>query len=317
MNYPLIASLLLAAVSAHAVESEAILNERLKSADPTSVEGVDGWRFLPAEIRHLLAGDPSNDSKKPLDTIVDFNRQLKQLGVRLIVVPVPAKVTIHSEFFDKRLAGVAASSSPEAAFFEALRAKGVEVLDLTQEFADAKAEGPLYCARDSHWNGRAIALAAKQLAAELKGGLQNKVELEAREEQIEIQGDLGGAKEKVTLRFINPKGQTARLEPDRASPILIMGDSYVLVFHDGGDMHASGAGLPDQLAYEMNGPVDVLGVRGSGATPARVSLARRARANLNYLRDKKVVIWCFGVRELTQAETWKPIPLLKTQAPAQ
>jgi hypothetical protein len=317
MNYPLIASLLVAAVSVHAVESDAILNERLKSSDPTSVEGVDGWRFLPAEIRHLLAGDPSNDSKRPLDAIVDFNQQLKQLGVRLIVVPVPAKARIHPEFFDKRLAGAAASSSPEGAFFEALRAKGVEVVDLTQDFAASKAQGPLYCARDSHWNGRAIALAAQKLAAELKGVVQNNVELETREEQIEIQGDLGGAKEKVTLRFINPKGQTARLEPDRASPILILGDSYVLVFHDGGDMHASGAGLPDQLVHELGGPVDVLGVRGSGATPARVSLARRARATPNYLRNKKVIIWCFGVRELTQAEAWKPIPLLKTQDTAQ
>jgi SGNH hydrolase-like domain, acetyltransferase AlgX len=316
MNYPLIASLLVAAVSVHAVESEAILKERLTSSDPTSVEGVDGWRFLPAEIRHLLAGDPSNDSKRPLDTIVDFNQQLKQVGVRLIVVPVPAKARIHPEFFDKRLAGVAVSPSPEAAFFEALRAKGVEVVDLTQDFAASNAQEPLYCTRDSHWNGRGIALAAQKLAAEVKGVVQNNVELEAREEQIEIQGDLGGAKEKVTLRFINPKGQTARLEPDRASPILVLGDSYVLVFHDGGDMHAAGAGLPDQLAYELGGPVDVLGVRGSGATPARVSLARRARANPNYLRNKKVIIWCFGVRELTQAEAWKPIPLLKTQDPA-
>ena len=313
MNY-VVAALLMAAVSVHAVESESILNERLKSAEPTSVEGVDGWRFLPAEIKHLLAGDPSNDPKRPFDTIVDFNQQLKQLGVRLIVVPVPAKVTIHPEFFDKRLAGAAAASSPEAAFYEALRAKGVDVVDLTQDFAAAKAQGPLYCARDSHWNGRAIVLAAQKLAPELKGLSEAKLELEAREQQIEIQGDLGGAKEKTTVRFINPKGQTARLEPDRASPILILGDSYVLVFHDGGDMHASGAGLPDQLAFELRAPVDILGVRGSGATPARVSLARRARANPNYLSSKKVVIWCFGVRELTQAEAWKAISLLKPQS---
>ena len=313
MNY-VVAALLMAAVSVHAVESESILNERLKSAEPTSVEGVDGWRFLPAEIKHLLAGDPSNDPKRPFDAIVDFNQQLKQLGVRLIVVPVPAKVTIHPEFFDKRLAGAAAASSPEAAFYEALRAKGVEVVDLTQDFAAAKAQGPLYCARDSHWNGRAIVLTAQKLAPELKGLSEAKLELEAREQQIEIQGDLGGAKEKTTVRFINPKGQTARLEPDRASPILILGDSYVLVFHDGGDMHASGAGLPDQLAFELRAPVDILGVRGSGATPARVSLARRARANPNYLSSKKVVIWCFGVRELTQAEAWKAISLLKPQS---
>ncbi len=312
MNFPLIALLLLAAAAIHAVESEAIFNERLQSAEPTSVEGVDGWRFLPAEIKHLLAGDPSNDPKKPLETIVDFDQQLKQLGVRLIVVPVPAKITIHPEFFDKRLAGAGASSQ-ESAFYEALRAKGVEVVDLTQDFAASKGQGPLYCARDSHWNGRATVLAAQKLAAGLQGIIDKKVELQTREEKIEIQGDLGGEKEKASLRFVNPKGQTGRLQPDRTSPILVLGDSYVLVFHDGGDMHASGAGLPDQLAYELRAPVDVLGVRGSGATPARVSLARRARANPNYLSSKKVIIWCFGVRELTQAEAWKPVPLLKSQ----
>ena len=316
MNYPLIALLLLTAVSVHGVEGQAILNERLKTAEPTSVEGVDGWRFLPAEIKHLLAGDPANDSKRPLETIVDLDQQLKKLGIRLIVVPIPTKVTIHPEFFDERLAG-ATASSPEAAFYEALRAKGVEVIDLTPDFAGSKDQGPLYCARDSHWNGRAIVLAAQKLAAALKGIVQNRVELEAREEQIEIQGDLGGEKEKVTLRFVNPKGQTARLEPNRASPVLVLGDSYVLVFHDGGDMHASGAGFPDQLAFELRASVDVLGVRGSGATPARVSLARRARANPGYLPGKKVIIWCFGVRELTQAETWKPVPLLKPQGSGQ
>jgi hypothetical protein len=316
MKCPLIVSLLLTAVAVYGVESEAVLNERLQSAEPTSVEGVDGWRFLPAEIKHLLAGDPSVDPKRPFEAIVDFDQQLKQLGIRLIVVPVPAKVTIHPEFFDKRLAGASPLPS-DAAFTEALRAKGVEVVDLTPDFAASKDQGALYCARDSHWNGRGIALAAEKLAAELKGIGGKTIELEAREEQIEIQGDLGGEKEKATLRFINPKGQSARLEPDRASPILLLGDSYVLVFHDGGDMHASGAGLPDQLAFELRAPIDVLGVRGSGATPARVSLARRARANSNYLPSKKVIIWCFGVRELTQAEAWKPVSLLKTQSAAQ
>jgi alginate O-acetyltransferase complex protein AlgJ len=82
-------------------------------------------------------------------------------------------------------------------------------------------------------------------------------------------------------------------------------------------MHAAGAGLPDQLAFELGTPVDVLGVRGSGATPARVSLARRARANQEYLANKKVIVWCFGARELTQADDWKTVPLLKSQDPAQ
>ena len=36
-----------------------------------------------------------------------------------------------------------------------------------------------------------------------------------------------------------------------------------------------------------------------------VSLARRARATPDYLASKKVIIQCFGARELTQADAWK------------
>ena len=298
------------------VEANPVLSERLQSAQDSSIEGVDGWRFLPAEIRHLLAGDPSNDPKKPFEAIVDLNEQLKRLNIRLIVVPVPAKATIHPEFLDSRLKDQSAAA-PESAFYDKLRAKGVEVVDLTPDFLAAKANGPLYCARDSHWNGQAIALAAQKLTGMLKGVAPKTVAFDTKEESIEIQGDLGGEKEKVALRFVRPRGSEGRVDPDRSSPILVLGDSHVLVFHDGGDMHAAGAGLPDQLAFELGTPVDVLGVRGSGATPARVSLARRARASQDYLANKKVIIWCFGARELTQADAWKTVPLLKSQDPAQ
>ncbi len=208
------------------IEANPVLSERLQSAQDSSIEGVDGWRFLPAEIRHLLAGDPSNDPKKPFEAIVDLNEQLKRLDIRLIVVAVPAKATIHPEFLDSRLKGQNAAA-PESAFYESLRAKGVEVVDLTPDFLAAKANGPLYCARDSHWNGQAIALAAQKLAGMLKGVAPKTVAFDAKEESIEIQGDLGGEKEKVALRFVRPQGSEGRVDPDRSSPILVLGDSHV------------------------------------------------------------------------------------------
>ena len=314
MNKLFLSGFLAALATSQALETDAILKERLESAQASAIEGVEGWRFLPAEINHLLAGDPAQDPKKPLDAIVDFNRQLKSLNVRLILVPVPAKAAIHPEFLDSRLqtAGIPA---PETGFYESLRAKGVEVLDLSQAFASAKANGPLYCVRDTHWNGSAITLVARELGGVVQGVSPRNLRLDAKDETVEIQGDLGGESEKVTLRLVRPHGQTVRLEPDRGSPILVLGDSHVLVFHEGGDMHAAGAGLPDQLAFELGTAVDVLGVRGSGATSARVSLARRARANPDYLGAKKVIIWCFGARELTQADAWKLVPLSKTPEP--
>ena len=73
-------------------------------------------------------------------------------------------------------------------------------------------------------------------------------------------------------------------------------------------MHAKDAGLPEQLAYQLGLNVDLVGVRGSGATPARVELARR-RDNL---AGKKLAIWCFTVREYTESLTgWRKVPVIR------
>jgi alginate O-acetyltransferase complex protein AlgJ len=85
----------------------------------------------------------------------------------------------------------------------------------------------------------------------------------------------------------------------------------VLVFHSGGDLHATGAGLPDRLGAALGSSPDVLGVRGSGATSSRIALARRARADDAYLDAKKAVVWCFAGREFTEADGWKKVPLRK------
>ena len=74
-------------------------------------------------------------------------------------------------------------------------------------------------------------------------------------------------------------------------------------------MQARDAGLPDQLALELGFPVDLAAVRGSGATPARVNLLRRAQRDPNYWKTKKLVIWCFAAREFTQSDGWKKVPL--------
>ena len=67
---------------------------------------------------------------------------------------------------------------------------------------------------------------------------------------------------------------------------MLLGDSHNLVFHAGDDMLASGAGLPDQLALELGFPVDLVAVRGSGATPARINLFRRAQKD-PYVLDRQ------------------------------
>ncbi len=100
------------------------------------------------------------------------------------------------------------------------------------------------------------------------------------------------------------------LSPSENSQIILLGDSHNLVFHAGGDMFDRGAGLADQLMHELGVPLDVVAVRGSGATPARINLMRRAQKNADYWKNKKLVIWCFSVREFTQSDGWRKVTLV-------
>lgn len=93
----------------------------------------------------------------------------------------------------------------------------------------------------------------------------------------------------------------------RKSPVLLLGDSYVLSFHTGGDLQAKGAGLPDHLAKELGFPVDYEAVRNGGSTPARINLLRRGDG----LASKRVVVWVFSMREFTEGAGWKKLEILR------
>ena len=90
---------------------------------------------------------------------------------------------------------------------------------------------------------------------------------------------------------------------------MLLGDSHNLVFHSGEDMHATASGLADQLAFELGIAVELVAVRGSGATPARVNLLRRAQRDPDYWSGKRLVIWCFAARELTESDGWSLVPI--------
>jgi alginate O-acetyltransferase complex protein AlgJ len=164
-------------------------------------------------------------------------------------------------------------------------------------------------------------LAAQQIARAVDK--QRLADVKRREtstdiQKVEIAGDLwqalAGSKpaaETVELRFVGSPAATTPIEPERTSPVVLLGDSHNLVFHSDGDMHAKGAGLPDQLAHEWGLPVDLVAVRGSGATPARINLLRQARANSKYMAAKKLVVWCFSAREFTEAAGWPKVPVIK------
>ncbi len=317
------------------------LEARLAAAgDAMAIVGDDGWLFFGPELRHLTVGafwgdaaaavsrSPNPEHADPLPAILDFKAQLEAVGVDLLLVPVPAKAAIYPE--QVSLAVAAASPPPDRldeqaeAFYTLLRERGIEVVDLMDVFLEAtSASGdPLYCRQDTHWSGAGCVLAAARLASMIRHrawfDAVPKRSFDVQSRSVEIAGDLWRLledeslpKESVSLRFVGSASDTEiePVEDDPDSPIVLLGDSHGLVFHVGDDMHARGAGLADQLTYELGFPLDVIAVRGSGATSARFNLLRRARRTPGYWERKRLVIWVFSVREFTEADGWRLVPI--------
>jgi hypothetical protein len=313
------------------------------AADTITVVGRDGWLFFSNELRHVGVGRFWGEAAAkvsraraeyadPLPAILDYHAQLRKLGIELILLPVPPKAVVYPDKLCPAVRPGADGVPPRLdtahqAFYKLLGAKGVEVLDLTGAFLAARAKpgSAMYCKHDTHWSGAACVLAARRIAALVKGRpWAAKIARKAFDTEtvtVEISGDLWrdlkGAKpprEKLPLRFVGTKDATGLtpVEPDPASPVILLGDSHGLVFHLGGTMHAKGAGLVDQLAAELGTPIERVAVRGSGATPARISLYRKQRRIQGYLANKKLLVWCFSAREFTESGGWRKVPVTRS-----
>ncbi|HOX46441.1 MAG TPA: hypothetical protein PK668_22750 [Myxococcota bacterium] len=310
-------------------------------AKTITVRGRDGWLLLDGELRHLAAGafwgararrvGQASDPRwrDPLPALVDFARRVRESGRALVFVPVPPKAVIHPEAVwaeaPPGVGGAPARLDPDSQeFYGLLRQVGVEVLDPTELYLQARARGAarLYCQQDTHYGPAAIELLAAALAERVRREAwareRPRAELASEEREVRIEGDLWKMlaletprppeREVLRLRFVGSPGPTGLvpLADDPRSPVLLLGDSHLLVFHVGGDMHAVGAGLPEQLGRELGWAVDTLAVRGSGGTAERQGVARRARQDPAWLASKKLLVWVVAARELSRSRTgWR------------
>lgn len=261
----------------------------------------------------------------PLPAILDFHEQLRKAGIELLVMPVPAKAAVYPEAISSEIPKAGTSPPPRVdqshqQFYTLLKQQGVKVIDLLPTYLKHRndAGGPLYCKTDSHWSGRGVALAAQAVEEEIKDRPWvkdfPKPTLSSESRNVQLTGDLARmlneqnpVRESLPLTFVGTGSELTALPPSRESPVLLMGDSHTLIFHDP-TLVASGAGLPDHLALRLGVAVDLIGVRGSGATTTRIELLRRK----DNLQGKKLVIWCFSVREFTESPMgWRKVPVIR------
>ncbi len=291
--------------------------EQLSKVEPETItlKGNDGWLYSRNELDHLSKGPLADGAVSrtakadkypdPVPAVTAFNDALKEQNIRLIVVPVPPKLALQP------LAPLKPSDAMVylKPFYAELRAKGVDVLDLSDDFA--KAGAPVYCKQDAHWNPAGIEVAAKKVAQQI--GLKGDTDFKTTEKPVTIVGDLMASLDKnaapsetLTIREIEEKTF------DETSPVLLLSDSHGLVFSAGGDMLAEHAGFGEQLAYELKMPIERMAVKGSAATAVRVNLYRKAAKDPAWLKNKKVVIWLFTCREFTETPNgWVLVPILK------
>jgi hypothetical protein len=297
------------------------------------IAGVDGWFFLSSDIRFLSVGQfwgadaakvsraHKPESADPIPAIVDFQEQLKKRGIDLLLMPVPPKAAIYPEKILPDIDLHGETAAPYLAqFYDELRKRGINVVDLAPVFLQDRAgeHGPVFCKTDSHWSGFGCVLAAQTIKEKIREKVagQPRKNYAAEWKEVTIKGDLGDLAgpntkklepEKIAVRTISDKETGAAITPDPNSPLLIIGDSHTLVFHD---FLAEKSGLLDQLAYEIGFAPDLIGTRGSGATSVRVSLYRRAKKDPEYLAKKKMIVWCFAAREFTESDQgWDKVPV--------
>jgi alginate O-acetyltransferase complex protein AlgJ len=304
-----------------------------ESKNAAVIPGVDGWFFLSSDIRFLSVGQfwgadaakvsraHKPESADPIPAIVDFHNELKRRGIELLLMPVPPKAVIYPEKIVPDIDLHGETAAPFLArFYDELRKREIDVVDLSPVFLQNRAgeHGPVFCKTDTHWSGFGCVLAAQTIKEKIHEKLASEPRKDYATEWKEtmIKGDLGdlaGADakkiepEKIAIRTVSDKETGAAINPDPNSPLLIIGDSHTLVFHD---FLAEKSGLLDQVAYEIGFAPDLIGTRGSGATSVRVSLYRRARKDPGYLAKKKVIVWCFAAREFTESDQgWDKVPV--------
>ena len=268
-----------------------------------------GGSILSSKARDLKARDP-------LSAILDFNSKLKKNNIELILVPIPVKASLYpaqlipkhlsEKLFNKRL------DYNLKKFINLLGQKGVNVVDLYDNFVEGKKSSKIFCKTDSHWTSNASFIAAKYVANILKkldpNIVKDSTEFQIIKENISVVGDLTkilNEDKEETLEIIKvlPENKTI----SRNSPILVLGDSHTLVFHAGGDFHSKGSGFPDHLAFHIGQSVDLLGVKGSASTVSRIKMLRQNRA-----KEKKIIVWVFSSREFTESTVgWKRLPVIK------
>jgi alginate O-acetyltransferase complex protein AlgJ len=90
--------------------------------------------------------------------------------------------------------------------------------------------------------------------------------------------------------------------------VLLLGDSFSNIYSLAPMGWGEGAGFAEHLSAALGSPLDAILRNSDGAFATRQTLQRELAAGRDRLREKKVVVWEFAVRELTHGD-WRPLAM--------
>jgi len=287
--------------------------------------GRDGWLFYGPAVAHLTGPgflSPSLPHRADSVTaLTNLHQQLAERGIKLVVVPLPAKASIYPEQLSRNApADRAVLSTSHEDFLNTLRERGILAFDATEALMQAKSKEPVYLARDSHWTPQGMHVAAEALCAYL---VEQVPELAKGEtayragtpRSIDHAGDLAVmlAPEDATRYGMGESIQHQAVEgpdgspwaPDASARVLLLGDSFANIFELEGMGWGAHGGLAAWMSLVMQQPLDAITQNGDGAHATRLRLNQAIQRGEDRLAGKKVVVFSFAARELSLGD-WKP-----------
>ncbi len=293
-----------------------------------------GHGFLDSDILKIrrLAGKVWENpiQPDPVAAILDFNRQLHEKGIRLVLMPTPIKASLHPDFFTKTNNWhLPLQNRSWQEFLDQMSAHNIDVFDPAPQLKQLlrHTKQPQYLKTDTHWRPEAMEAVARELAQHIQparlAGTESVLYKRAKK-QVTNSGDIaamlrldGGWRkfdwQEVEIHPVLTKA--AELwQPVTASEVLLLGDSFANIYSLSGMGWGEGSGLGEQLSYYLDKPVDVLLQNDSGAFATRELLARELARGRDRLAGKKVVIWQFASRELSSGN-WKYLDMELKERP--
>jgi hypothetical protein len=291
----------------------------------TGVDYVTGPGFLaPAFLARRRGMIDAVQQPDPRPAILRFRDQLARRGIALVLFPTPDKIMIHPDRFSSSAARW--TSMPQNPsydrFKEELERKGVHVFGPAAGLYSKRAEHQLFLRGDTHWMPATLESVARDLAQDVRnltGWPVGRSDYRAREVDVNLpQFDLVNLLQLPPGRaFIEPitVGVRQVVAPDGnlwtptpSAEVLLLGDSFCMMYENDQAGRPLAAGLPQQLSYELDRPLDRICVPGGGSYLSRQLLTNDLATGARSLKDVRVVIWQFAIPDLAAGD-WRVIDL--------